>query len=63
MLGEQVILVFNNDNDILMAVRPVDALNPQFDMDEIEQNVDLHAKLIPINSLADFRETQKEGYR
>jgi len=35
-IPEQIIIVKNHDGDILAAVRPIDPLNPGFDVDELE---------------------------
>jgi len=55
MNEEIIILVFNEDDDIIMAVRPDDPLNPSFTEDAIRQfGHDTSSHIV--NSYADFLE-------
>lgn len=62
MIPEQVILV-RKDGAIIAAVRPVDALNPEFTIEEIEAMQDLSTKLVTVSSLVDFLESRAGMYQ
>jgi hypothetical protein len=60
---EQVILVHDMGGDIIAAVRPVDALNPEFTIEEIEAMKDLSTELVTVSGLVDFLESRAGMYQ
>lgn len=62
-MPEQIILVRNPDGDIIAAVRPVDALNTEFTVAEIEAMQDLSTEVVTVEGLGDFLESRAGMYQ
>lgn len=57
---DQIILIRNNDSDVVGAVFPGDALNPEITIEEIERDPDLHCELIIVNTYTQWLEANED---